>query len=132
MRVHFSVGIYQKKGEQDEWTALVPSSYGAYIAGTGESKLRERMIDRLRDVLRRAHPVHQELFQLPVGTELARVSVDVKTKGGNLHGHLPLIVEPRWTSDERQALFVYHPTRRDMWFMTEERSDIPSLALPLA
>ncbi|HUS29823.1 MAG TPA: AAA family ATPase, partial [Kofleriaceae bacterium] len=131
MRVHFTVGVYQRKDEEEEWTALVPVQYGAYISGSGESKLRDRMIDRLRDVLRKAAPVHQELFQLPVGTELVRVPVDFKAKAGSMHGHLPLIVEPRWTSPERQHLFVYHPSRRDMWFVTEERDDIPALALAL-
>ncbi|NVB85728.1 MAG: AAA family ATPase, partial [Kofleriaceae bacterium] len=132
MRVHFSVGIYLKKDAEEEWTALVPARYGAYISGTGESKLRERMIERLRDNLRRVPPVEQELFQLPVGTELVRMPIDVKSKGGSIHGHMPLIVEPRWTSEHSQRLFVYHPQRRDMWFVTEDRADIPSLAVLLA
>src|ERR1041385_6945447 len=132
VRVHFTVGVYQKKGEQDEWTALVAAADGAYIAGTGEARLRERMIDRLRDTLRKARPVEQDLFQLPVGTELVRIAIDVKAKAGNIHGHLPLVVEPRWTGAERQHLFVYPPPRRDSWFITENRDDIPSLALALA
>jgi hypothetical protein len=53
VRVHFSVGVYcEKRDGEDEWTALVPSRYASYISGTGsESRLRERMTDRLRDVL---------------------------------------------------------------------------------
>src|SRR5207253_8251190 len=81
---------------------------------------------------RRAPPSHQELFQLAIGSELVRMPIDVKSKAGNLHGHMPLIVEPRWTSDSEQRYFVYHPTRRDMWFVTETRDDIPPLALALA
>jgi ATP-dependent Clp protease ATP-binding subunit ClpC len=133
MRIHFTVGVYHRHEEgEDEWTALVPARYGAYISGTGETRLRERMIDRLRDVLKRARPADQELFQLQLGTELERIPIDVKTKAGNLHGAMPLIVEPRWTNDDRQQLFVYHPLRRDMWLVTEDRTELPQLAQLLA
>ncbi|HEU4614683.1 MAG TPA: AAA family ATPase, partial [Kofleriaceae bacterium] len=132
MTVQFTVGIYQKRDGEEEWTALVPARYGAYISGSGDARMRERMIQRLRENLRHALPIHQELFQLPLGTELVRVPIDVKTKAGNIHGQLPLIVEPRWVSDTEQRLFVYHPSRRDMWFITEDRGELPALALALA
>src|SRR6185503_1313032 len=96
--------------------------------GEGDARLRERMIDHLRNDLRRARPADQELFQLPIGTELVRVAIDVKTRGGNVHGQLPLIVEPRWTDDEHQHLFVYHPLRRDLWFVTGDRGELQALA----
>ena len=41
MRIHFTVGVYQQHKEgEEEWTALVPGRYGAYISGTGETRLR--------------------------------------------------------------------------------------------
>ena len=86
MRVHFTVGVYQKKEGEEEWTALVPARYGAYVSGSGDSRLRDRMIERLRDNLRKAHPTEQELFQLPLGTELVRLPIDVKGKAGHIHG----------------------------------------------
>ena len=132
MTVHFTVGVYQKKGGEEEWTALVPARYAAYVSGTGDSRLRDRMIERLRDNLRRAHPTEQELFQLPLGTELVRMPIDIKGKAGHIHGHIPLIVEPRWVSDAEQRLFVYHPSRRDMWFVTADRTELPALALAVA
>ena len=132
MTVHFSVGVYQKKDGDEEWTALVPARFGAFISGSGDARLRDRMIERLRDGLRKARPTEQELFQLPLGTELVRLPIDVKSKAGHIHGHIPLIVEPRWVSDGAQRLFVYHPSRRDMWFLTEDRNELPALALALA
>jgi ATP-dependent Clp protease ATP-binding subunit ClpA/ATP-dependent Clp protease ATP-binding subunit ClpC len=133
VRIHFSVGIYQKRDNTDEeWTALVPARYGAYISGSGETRMRERMIDRLRDALRKAAPADQDLFQLPVGTELVRMPIDVRSKAGHIHGQLPLVVEPRWVSETEQRLFVYHPSRHDMWFITESRDDVPALATALA
>ncbi len=133
MRIHFTVGVYQKRaGSEEEWYALTPAAHGAYIAGSGESRLRERMIERLRDVLRKAPPDQQDLFQLAVGTELTRVQIDVRAKAGQIHGYMPLIVEPRWTSESTQHLFCYHPQRRDMWFVTDNRDDIPALGLALA
>jgi len=132
MRTHFTVGVYQRRdGSEEQWYGLTPPAYAAYIEGSG-ARMRERMIERLRDVLRKAPPDAQDLFQLPVGTELMRVTVDVKAKGGSIHGAMPLVVEPRWTSEEGQHLFCYHPQRRDMWFVTDVREDIPSLGLALA
>lgn len=133
VRVQFTVGVYQRKGEEEEWTALVPAKYPAYVSGSGgESRLRERIIDNLREALRRARPAEQELFQLPLGTELMRIAVDVKAKGGHIHGHMPLIVEPRWTSEGKQHYFAYHPSNRAMWFVTDDRIEIPTLANALA
>src|SRR5579883_605131 len=110
MRLNFTVGIYQQRRDGDEaWTALVPVRYPAYIVGTGESKLRERMIEKLREQLKQAPPQAQELFQLPLGTELHRVIVDVKTSGGRVHGTVPLIVEPRWTGADVVRYVAYHP-----------------------
>jgi len=133
VRIHFTVGIYQKReGSEEEWFALTPPAYGAFISGSGESRMRERMIERLRDVPRKAPPTDQDRFRLSVGTELMRIVIDVHCKGGKIHGYMPLIVEPRWTSESGQHLFCYHPQRRDMWFVTDNRDDIPQLALAVA
>ncbi len=133
MRVHFTVGIFQEKRDgEDEWTALVPSRYASYISGTGsEARLRERMLERLRDVVKKAKSVDQELFQFPIGTELARFAVEAKAETGKVTGQVPLIIEPRWTSSERQHFFCYHPLRRDHWFITDDRDKLPELAQAL-
>jgi len=129
VRIDFTVGVYQKRREgEEEWTALTPLLHPAYVSGLGEVRLRERMVERLRDVLRKARPLEQELFQLPLGTELMRLSIDEKLDNGHLHGAIPLIVEPRWTSDERQRLVVYHPIFRQHWFMVNDRDEIAAIA----
>ncbi len=129
MKIHFTIGVYQAKHESEEqWTALVPSRYYAYIAGQGEVKLRERMIERLRTVVQAAPPRDQELFQTPLGTELVRVPLDLKLEGGRVTGAVPLIVEPRWTSDREQRLLVYHPDRKTEWFLAENHDDLSTLA----
>ncbi|MEO7097311.1 MAG: hypothetical protein ABI175_28880, partial [Polyangiales bacterium] len=72
--IEFSIGVYQvRRDGEDEWTALTPVLFPAYVSGVGEVRLRERMTERLRDVLRKAPPLYHELFQLPLGTELLRV-----------------------------------------------------------
>ncbi|MEO8843364.1 MAG: AAA family ATPase [Kofleriaceae bacterium] len=133
MRVNFTVGVFQDKRDgEDEWTALVPARYAAYVSGVGsEARLRERLIDRLRDVVKRVRPVDQELLQFPLGTELARIQIDLRAETGKVHGQVPLIVEPRWTSEHGQHLFCYHPLRRDQWFTAANREDLPQLALAL-
>jgi ATP-dependent Clp protease ATP-binding subunit ClpC len=129
VKIHFTVGVYQiKRDGEDAWTALVPGRHAVEITGQGEIKMRERMIERLRDTLRRVPPLEQDLFQLPLGTELVRLSIDVKTDTGRIQGAVPLIVEPRWTSATRQHLIVYHPTRRHEWFFAADRDEVASLA----
>ncbi|MFT3699195.1 MAG: AAA family ATPase [Kofleriaceae bacterium] len=134
MRINFSIGIYiDKRDGEEQWSALVPQNYASYISQTGgtEGKIRERMIDRLRDVLHRAKPVEQDLFQFPVGGELMRIPVDFHAEAGKVHGQVPLVVEPRWTSERGQHLFCYHPRYRDHWFITANRDDIAMLTLAL-
>jgi ATP-dependent Clp protease ATP-binding subunit ClpC len=129
--LHFTVGVYQAKKEGvEEWTALIPVTQYAYQSGQGETKLRERMIDRLRQVLREAPPHHQELYQLPLGTELERLPFDLKLDDGRVTGVVPLVVEPRWVNPDKQILFCYHPERRGEWFLAEDRADIAALATP--
>jgi len=129
MRIDFTVGVYQKRRDgEEEWTALTPILHPAFVSGQGEVRLRERMVERLREVLRHAAPLAQELFQLPLGTELMRVSIDVKVENGQFHGAVPLIVEPRWTSEDRQRLVVYHPLFREHWFIADDRDEIVATA----
>jgi len=133
MLIDFTVGVFcENRDGDDEYVALVPGKYPCALYDVTAARMPERMIERLRDALRRAAPMEQELFQLPLGTELVRMPIDVKAKAGHIHGQIPLIVEPRWTSDTEQRLFVYHPNRRDMWFVTDDRSEIPALAVALA
>ncbi len=129
MRIDFTVGIYTvHRGNEDEWTAMTPVLYPAYVSGVGEVRLRERMIERLRDVMRKAPPLYHELFQLPVGTELLRVPIDVKIEKGKIHGTVPLIAEPRWISETVQKLVVYHPNHRSNWFLADDHDEVADIA----
>ena len=129
MMIEFSIGVYQvRRDGEDEWTALTPVLFPAYVSGVGEVRLRERMTERLRDVLRKAPPLYHELFQLPLGTELLRVPIDVKTERGHIHGTVPLIAEPRWISERSQKLVVYHPAYRAHWFLAEDQDDAAEIA----
>ena len=129
MRVQFTVGVYQApRARDDEWIALIPARYTAQIDGKGDARLRERMIERLREVLRKAAPLDQDLFQLPLGTELVHLPIDLKAHSGRIHGTVPLIAEPRWTGDGRQCLMVYHPRRRHEWFLAADSDELAGLA----
>ncbi|MBL0214495.1 MAG: ATP-dependent Clp protease ATP-binding subunit [Myxococcales bacterium] len=129
MRIDFTVGIYQvRRDGEEEWTALTPVLYPAYVSGLGEVRLRERMIERLRDVMRKAPPTSHELFQLQLGTELMRVPIDIRTDKGGIHGTVPLIVEPRWVSETTQKLVVYHPNFRAHWFLADDHDDVAAIA----
>ena len=131
MRIDFTIGVYRAKEKEsgtERWTSLIPAEHAADVSGQGEAKLRERLLDHLRNLLRRVAPSEQAQFQLPLGTELLRVPVDLKLDDGRVHGTAPLIVEPRWTGADRQRYLVYHPLRRDEWFSVDARGDVAELA----
>ena len=88
------------------------------------------MIERLRDTLRRvaARSSRSCSSCRSAPSSCASRSTSRRRPAAST-ATCPLIVEPRWTSDSSQRLFVYHPQRRDMWFITEDRADIPSLAV---
>src|SRR4029079_19178429 len=85
--------------------------------------------ETLRAQLRKADPDEQELFQLPLGSELVRLPLDIKLDDGRVHGTVPLIVEPRWTSPEHQVLFAAHPPQRDKLSTAEDRIELEAVAL---
>ena len=125
MRIDLTVGVYMSRSDGEEhWKALTPAAYPAAVSGQGEVRLRERMIDRLRVVLRTAPPLTHELVQLPVGTELVRVPVDYKTDTGRIHGAAPLIVEPRRSAPLSLVL------RRSAWLRSQSRKTTPDRSLP--
>ncbi len=128
MRVSFTVGVYHRKiSGEDHWTALVPTPYATAVDGTNPVRLRERMVEALRAALRKAAPNEQELFQLPIGTELVRVPIDLKLESGKVQGQVPLIVEPRWTTETVQRYIVYHPRHRASWFVLEDRAELATV-----
>lgn len=127
--INFTVGVYQaRQAHQDEWIALIPARYTAEVRGKGDGRLHEHMVERLREVLRKVPPLDQDLFQLPLGTELVPLAIDLKAQGGRIHGTVPVIAEPRWTGDGRQCLMAYHPRRRDEWFLAADRDELAALA----
>ena len=71
--------------------------------------MRERMIERLRDVVKRARPVDQELFQFPLGTELVRIQVDLRAETGKVHGQVPLDRRAAVDQRARSALLLLPP-----------------------
>jgi len=128
MTIEFAVGVYQvRHAREEEWIALVPARYTAEVRGKG-GRLHERMVERLREVLRKVPPLDQDLFQLPLGTELVPLAIDLKAQRGRIHGTVPLIAEPRWTGEGRQCLMAYHPRRRDEWFLAADRDELVALA----
>ncbi len=71
----FTIGLYiQRSGTDQTWTALVPEAHAATVTGSNEVRLREMMVERLRDQLRTAHPSTHERFHLHPGTRLERVT----------------------------------------------------------
>jgi ATP-dependent Clp protease ATP-binding subunit ClpA/ATP-dependent Clp protease ATP-binding subunit ClpC len=131
--VPFTVGVFQvKRGDRETWQALVPDAYAAMVSGASETRLREELVELLRQRLRKANPIDHELFHLHAGTRLARIQIDVAGRAGTVNrritGTFPLIVQPRWTDDTHQPLLVWHPRRPDDWFVATSDAEVAELA----
>jgi len=133
VKTTFTIGMYiQRKGAEQTWTALVPEAHATSVNGSNETRLREQMVERLRDQLRSAHPGIHERFHLHAGTRLERVHLDVAVRDGNdtqrLSGTFPLVCVPRWIDDARQRLICFHPLLPDRWFAAVDADEVASLA----
>ncbi|MCE9577489.1 MAG: AAA family ATPase, partial [Deltaproteobacteria bacterium] len=133
MTTTFTIGVFQvKRGDRETWQAILPAGMVANAVGASETRLREELVRQLRELLRRTAPADHELLHLHAGTRLARVQVDVsgRAAGQNrrLTGTFPLIVQPRWTDDTHQPLFVWHPRHPEAWFVAETDAEVNELA----
>jgi len=133
MTVPFTVGVFQqKRGGSEVWTALLPEAMRVQVTGQSEARLRETLVERLRQLLRKTEPSDQEVFHLHAGTRLQRVHVDVSVRGAGgarrIAGTFPLVCEPRWFDDRTQRLVVWHPLRPEAWFSAASLDEVAELA----
>jgi len=116
-----TVPIYQRRrGGATEWITLGLGPFTKRRVGAQQAKLHQQMIDELRKAIETARPADVIAFDLKKGTNLRRVRVEItiddEGKRRRVSGIIPLIVEPRAATSERNLEIAYHPDRQDEWF----------------
>ena len=125
--------IYQQKqGPQLTWTTLGLGERNQSLEGRSAVKLQRKLVDRLRKIIEGLPAAELEHFASVRGARLERVRMELTLKGApgrrQLAGLYPLVIEPRWISDDEQILVVYHPLRQAEWFPVADPALVPELA----
>ncbi len=132
MRRTLAIAVYEHRVDSKvTWWPLVPRAWGGPITGTSEVRMREEFGKLVREALRLVDPAEHELWDAPPGLRLHRLHLDLATQGPNpkrVAGSFPLILEPRWFTDERQRLLAYHPRDRSAWFDADDLAEAEVLA----
>jgi ATP-dependent Clp protease ATP-binding subunit ClpC len=116
-----TVPIYQRKrGGMTEWITLGLAGFTRRRTGAQQAKLHQQLVDDLRKAIETAKPAELASFDLKKGTQLRRVRIEITIaddgKRKRVSGIIPLIVEPRAATAERNIEIGYHPERQDEWF----------------
>jgi ATP-dependent Clp protease ATP-binding subunit ClpC len=136
-RVDFTVGVLvRREGAEQAWTPLVAGDDQFTLSGQSEARLRENLVARLRTVLDATNPDEQDLFQLHVGARMRAVHVDVGGRVGGetrrVTGSFPIIIEPRWLTDDVQRLHVWHPFHPEAFLVADGEGEVDELVPHLA
>lgn len=122
--MHFHVTIYQRKLAQDlEWTTLGFGQHQRAIKGRHALKLQRKLVEELRKVVHELSAAEVESIVAHRSLRLERLRLELNLKGPKrrkIAGVYPLILEPRWTTDENRIIVAFHPLRQQEWFLLKE------------
>jgi ATP-dependent Clp protease ATP-binding subunit ClpA/ATP-dependent Clp protease ATP-binding subunit ClpC len=123
--VNFSVPVYQAR--EGAGYVLISVGLGPFThtrRGPSPQKAQSALLDHLRQQAREANPRDLPWLQVTRGTRLERVRIDVNLRASGRKrrhsGLCPLIVEPRWASEDRRFVIAYHPMDQGDWFPLRE------------
>jgi ATP-dependent Clp protease ATP-binding subunit ClpA/ATP-dependent Clp protease ATP-binding subunit ClpC len=132
--VNFFVTVYQRKvGPQLVWTTLGWGKAVETVRGHQPLKLQRTLSTQLRKVIAALPVARLEDVQSMRGVRLERVRLELSLRGNRrkqLSGQFPVILDPRWTTDEHRMTIAYHPYRQHEWCPVREDEPLePQLAL---
>ena len=128
MKRSFAITVYERRVAGSlTWQPVVPAVAVAPLTGKSEVRLREALGKAMAEVVRTIEPDHAELIETAPGTRLHHLSLDLNLRGqGRVGGRFPLVLEPRWFTDDAQRLLAYHPADPGTWFdAADDDEDAP-------
>ena len=130
MKRSFAITVYERRVAGSlTWQPVVPAVAVAPLSGKSEVRLREALGKAMAEVVRTIKPDHAELIETAPGTRLHHLSLDLNLRGqGRVGGRYPLVLEPRWFTDDAQRLLAYHPAKPSLWFDAADVAEVERLA----
>lgn len=131
--MHVTIPVYQRKeGAQLLWITLGLGPYNRSRRGQSRLKLQQAIAQDLRQMIEKMEPNELESLQMHLGIKLERRRLELTLYGEQgrrkVTGLFPLIVEPRWTTQDHKLWLVYHPEQQDKWFPLEDEDRLEEAA----
>ncbi len=128
--MNFLIPVYESKADgMVEWVALAGLEERA--TGRNPIKLQQSLSATLK--LRIGEMSARIAARLcgARSTRLVRLTLEFTLRGQrrtNVAGRFPIVVEPRWTSEDDRFLVCYHPRRQQAWFPAYDDDEIATNA----
>ncbi len=131
--MNVTVSVFQERvGSDFRWTTLGLGEHTLREHGPHPARLQQKIAAGLRELIAKTPQRELGAFELVRGTKLqtVRVELGLRSEGRRRKVTMlcPLVIEPRWASDETPFVIAYHPARQERWFPLEEGADVTQLA----
>ncbi len=131
--MNITVPVYQsRRGSSFELVTVGLGPHTVKRQAPSAQKAQTLLIEQLRRHVEGLKPGELPWLQLARGTRLERVRIDLSLRGAGrrrkLTGLCPLILEPRWASEDRRLTIAYHPHHQATWFAVDEGEPLDQLA----
>lgn len=124
------VSIYQRKqNARFIWTTL--NGEEEVCEGRSTAKIRSQLTQTLKKKVSEMTAAEVLPMCGVASVRLVRCALEMTLRGASrrqVSGKFPVIVEPRWTSEEDKVLVCYHPSRRSEWFPCPDEDQLREFA----
>ncbi|EYF07117.1 AAA family ATPase [Chondromyces apiculatus] len=115
--MHFLVPLFER---------VMAGGYGCTTLGLGPltraheganaHRVQRKLVEALQEAFAKYPAAELSRVQMATGIRLERVRLELQVGGADrrkVSGVFPVVLEPRWASDEAQVMLAYHPERQD-------------------
>lgn len=99
--------------------------------GPSELRVERTILDELTRVTSQLSPKELARFRMLRGIRLEHVDLELSLRGHKrrrITGELPIVVEPRWASEDTRLVIAFHPLRPSEWFPVSEGARLAEVA----
>ncbi|MFO0651537.1 MAG: AAA family ATPase [Polyangiales bacterium] len=131
--MNVTVAVFQERiGSVFQWTTLGLGEHTKRERGAHPAKLQQKISAALREVIAKLAPRDLGAIELVRGTRLqvVRVELSLRHEGRRRKVTMlcPVVIEPRWASDETRFVVAYHPARQARWFPLHDDEPVGAAA----
>ena len=131
--MNVTIAVYQERvGAELHWVTLGLGAHTQRERGPHAGKLQQKITNALRDAFMAAPARDLARVGFVRGTRLEVLHLELGLRHEGRRRKLallcPVVVEPRWASDDRRFVIAYHPARQEQWFPVDEAAPLAEQA----